>query len=71
MDEKLEAMSDTPKFEVIDRRKMKAEEEQERGAGRARQIRRRQQCRPRRPRQPQPGPRLARKLSLRRDRGWW
>ena len=30
-DEKLEAMSDTPKFEVIDRRKMKAEEEKESG----------------------------------------
>jgi len=28
--EKLEVMSDTPKFEVIDRRKMKAEEEKER-----------------------------------------
>jgi hypothetical protein len=31
-DEKLKDMSDTPKFEVIDRRKMKAEEEKESGA---------------------------------------
>jgi len=31
-DEKLEDMSDTPKFEVIDRRKIKAEEERESGA---------------------------------------
>lgn len=30
-DEKLKGMSDTPKFEVIDRRKMKAEEEKESG----------------------------------------
>jgi len=29
--EKLESMNDTPKFEVIDRRKIKAEEEKESG----------------------------------------
>jgi hypothetical protein len=50
-DEKLEIMSDTPKFEVIDRRKMKADEERET----------RQQSAPEAPAvaaEPAPGPRL-------------
>ncbi len=51
-------MSETPKFEVIDRRKMKAEEEQE--SQHAGNVRRK--------------PRLSRRVrppSPARDRGWW
>ena len=48
-------MSDTPKFEVIDRRKIKAEEEQENAAKRA--------ARPQR--------RSPRRLSRQPVRGWW
>ena len=48
-------MSDTPKFEVIDRRKMKAEEEKEGGHSAPREP---EQTTPATPGEPSPGPRL-------------
>src|ERR1039458_5057003 len=48
-------MSDTPKFEVIDRRKMKAEEEKEGGHPAPREP---EQTAPAAPGEPSPGPRL-------------
>jgi hypothetical protein len=48
-------MSDTPKFEVIDRRKMKAEEEKEGGPQAPREP---EQTAPAAPGEPSPGPRL-------------
>jgi hypothetical protein len=48
-------MSDTPKFEVIDRRKMKAEEEKEGGHPAPREP---EQAAPTAPGEPSPGPRL-------------
>ena len=48
-------MSDTPKFEVIDRRKMKAEEEKEGGHSAPREP---EQTAPAAPGEPSPGPRL-------------
>jgi hypothetical protein len=48
-------MSDTPKFEVIDRRKMKAEEEKEGGHSASKEP---EQAAPATPGEPSPGPRL-------------
>ena len=48
-------MSDTPKFEVIDRRKIKAEEEKESAQSSPEQ---RDEAAPAAPKEPAPGPRL-------------
>ena len=49
-------MSDTPKFEVIDRRKMKAEEEKEARTQRLRSLQ---------------GSPLSGRMNQRRVRAWW
>ena len=54
----IEDMSDTPKFEVIDRRKMKAEEEKEK--------RRKPRAQPAAPEKLPPAP-----ANRRRGRAWW
>jgi len=56
-DERLEDMSDTPKFEVIDRRKIKAEEEKESGGTAAPAAPVEKSAAPA-PGEPAPGPRL-------------